>query len=244
MLLGDAMRPLPFLASLAAFAALLCPTLARAQAAEAPAAGPPPVDYLFPKAFRGSASIATGVPFILMSELALGLHDRVAIGALGGIALSGDGPPSNTGFGVRPRVEVLRLGDFRAAIVAPVLYYPKAHSSWFLARPEAIVERRFRSGAAVGVGLGLVAVASRDSLTGAADPSRPFMPYGGTPGTRGGDASNGVWNTVSIDGAIPLTARTFVQGQAALVLRGVKLPGDEWVGGVPFTLTLGVTTAL
>lgn len=238
------MKPLPFLASLAVSAATLgVPLVARAEG-PAPEGAPPAADYLFPKAGRGSASIATGIPFILMSELALGLHDRVAVGALGGIALSGDGPPSNTGFGLRPRVEVLRMGDFRAAIVAPVLYYPKAHSSWFLARPEAIVERRFRSGAAVGLGLGLVAVASRDSLTGAQDPSKPFMPYGGTPGQKSGDATNGVWNTVSVDGAVPLSSRTFVQGQAALVLRGIELPGDEWVGGVPFTLTLGVTTAL
>lgn len=242
------MRLAPSLAravvALAMAAGTFTSTTARAEsAATSPPARDPAPDPHFPGGGRFSASIATGIPFVLMSELAVSPHDRFTVGAIGGIALSGDGPPNNTGFGIRPRVSLVERGPVRVFAVAPVLYYPKSNSSWFLARPEVAVEGRLPGGARIGGGLGLVAVASRASFTGGAD-GQPFLPYGGTPGQTRGDATNGVWNMVSVHGAVPISTRTVAHAHGALVLRGYALPGDEWVGGVPFTATLGLTTIL
>jgi len=201
-------------------------------------------DYLFPAAGDFSLSLATGIPFLAMSEVGVGLTDRIAVGGLAGIAMSGDGPPTNVGFGLRPRFDVWDNGKNRVEIVVPTLYYPKTNGTWFLTRPSVQVEHRFASGAGLYGGVGLVAVMSEDALLGRTTPGQAFLPYGGTPGKSAGDASNGVWNTVSVGGAIPIGEKTHLFGEGALVLRGYELPGQEWVGGVPFTLTLGITTAL
>lgn len=181
-------------------------------------------------------SFATGIPFLAMTEVAVGLGDRFAVGALAGIAMSGDGPPNNVGFGVRPRVAILKGESYRLEVVAPTLYYPKSNGTWYLTRPSAQVERTFENGASLYGGVGIVMV-----LTAGGPAS---LPYGGTPTDKNGQATNGIWNTLSAGGAIPVSKKTHLFGEASLVLDGYKLPGQEWVGGVPFTVTLGITTQL
>jgi hypothetical protein len=217
-----------------------------AHAEDAPVDQPPRrrPDALFPEPGKLSLSLATGIPFLAMTELAAGVHERFAVGALAGIAMSGDGPPNNVGFGVRPRVDVWDGGAWRVTATAPTLYYPKATSSWFLTRPSAQLERRFDDGSGVFGGLGVVAVISQDALTGKSREGEPVLPYGGTPSKKAGEASNGIWNTVHLGGAIAVSPRTHLIGEGALILRGLSLPGQEWVGGVPFTINLGVATVL
>ena len=179
-----------------------------------------------------------------MSEVAVGVGDRFAIGGLAGIAMSGDGPPNNVGFGLRPRVDVWHSRNWRVEAVVPILYYPKTSGTWFLTRPAVQVERTWASGWRAYGGVGVVAVMSEDALTGNTKPGESVLPYGGTPGQKAGDASNGIWNTFSIGGALPLGKRTSLFGEGVVVLNGYKLPGQEWVGGVPFVLTFGITTTL
>src|SRR5262249_29381912 len=157
-----------------------------------------------------------------------------AVGALAGIAMSGNGPPTNVGFGLRPRVDVWHSREWRAELVAPTLYYPKTNGTWYLTRPSAQVERTWASGSRSSGRIGLVAVISQDALTGHTKSGESVLPYGGTPGQKAGDASNGIWNTVSIGGALPVGKKTAVFGEGVLVLDGYKPPGQEWVGGVPF----------
>lgn len=234
-------------AAVAALHVLFLSNVASAEDAPQPAPAPTPSaapDALFPGAGKGTLAVGTGIPFLAMTELSFGVHERVAIGGLAGIALSGSGAPDNVGFGVRPRVDVWDAGTYRVTVTAPTLYYPKKTSAWFLSRPSAQVERRFADGSGVFAGLGLVMVVSQDSLTGNGRSGGALLPYGGTPSTKAGDASNGVWNTVNVGGSLALSSKTLLIGDGALVLRGISLPGQEWVGGVPFTVTLGVATVL
>lgn len=242
--------PRIFPAAVAALHVVLLSNLASAEDAPPPSPPPPPIaasrapDALFPGAGKGTLAVGTGIPFLAMTELSVGVHERVAIGALAGIALSGSGAPDNVGFGLRPRVDVWDAGTYRVTVTAPTLYYPKKTSAWFLTRPSAQLERRFEDGSGLFAGLGLVMVVSQDSLTGKTPRGGALLPYGGTPSAKAGDASNGVWNTVNVGGSLALSSKTLLIGDGALVLRGISLPGQEWVGGVPFTVTLGVTTVL
>src|SRR3954454_11982914 len=76
-----------------------------------------PSDYLFPGAGHASATMSTGVPFLAIGELAYGITDRFAVGAIGGIT------PSVVGVGVRPRFSLVQSGAWRAVLVVPTLYY-------------------------------------------------------------------------------------------------------------------------
>jgi hypothetical protein len=212
---------------------------------DAPALARPPSrnDYLFPGSGAFSLSFATGIPFVAMSEVAAGIGDRFALGALAGIALSGSDGPRNTGFGLRPRVVAVDFGSNRVTAAAPTLYYPIARGAWFLTRPSVFVEHRFASGAYLTGGAGVVVVSTADNLFGR-DAGGTSLPYGGRPGVNSANATNGVWNTVTAGGALPLGEHTSAFVDVTLILRGLSLPGDEWIGAVPFTATLGVVTTL
>jgi hypothetical protein len=224
----------------AALAADAAPTSPPDRSAAEPAT--PKSDYLFPGSGAFSLSLATGIPFIAMSEVAVGAGNRFAVGALAGIALSGSDGPRNTGFGFRPRVVVVQLGDNRVAAVAPTLYYPIARGSWFLTRPSVLVEHRFANGAFLTGGAGVVVVSTADNLSGRS--GGVALPYGGSPGLNAANATNGIWNTLTAGGALPLGPHTQAFADVTLILRGLSLPGDEWIGAVPFTATLGLVTAL
>ena len=133
-------------------------TGARTVAAE-PAEAPPRRDNpLFPGRGRVETSVATGVPFLAMAEVAIGVTNRFTVGAIGGAT------PNVPGFGVRPRVSVLEIGAWRAVLAAPVLYYPftdaRGGAPWFLTRPSLVAEHAFENGVRVGGGVGVVAAAS------------------------------------------------------------------------------------
>lgn len=203
-------------------------------APDRPNAAPPPVrraDPLFPGHGRISTSLATGVPFLAMGELSVGIGDRFALGAIGGAT------PNVPGFGIRPRAVVLEIGSWRGVLATPVLYYPftsaRSGSAWFLTRPSLVVEHRFENGVRVGAGAGIVAAASLDRLTG----------RDRAPGYTGG-MDSAVWNTFNANVSLPVGESTSVFADGALVMNGLRLAGDDWVGGPPFTISLGVATNL
>jgi len=50
-----------------------------------------------------------------------------------------------------------------------------------------------------------------------------------------------VWNTIQTGVTLPLTKQWIFQAEIAAVMKGYKIAGEEWVGGPPVILTLGVT---
>lgn len=188
-------------------------------------------DALFPGHGRVSTGLATGVPFLAMGELSVGIGDRFALGAIGGAT------PNVPGFGIRPRAVVIEIGSWRSVVAAPVLYYPftssRSGSAWFLTRPSVIVEHQFANGVRVGGGAGIVAAASLDRLTGRDRPA----------GYSGG-MDSAIWNTFNANVSVPVSASTSFFADAALVMNGIRVASDDWVGGPPFIVSLGVTTNL
>lgn len=215
-------------------AADLAPVAAEVAPAEmpaAPAARPPRVhDPVFPGGGHLGTSLTTGVPFPALGEIALGIGDHFAIGVMGGAS------PKVPAFGVRPRVKLFDTGHVRGIVSVPSLYYPFTDDAggdpWVLTRPSFVVEHTWRSGLRVGGGLGFVAAASTTYFNG----DRKGPGYGDE------GFQSGLWNTVNATFSAPIgtSASFFVEG--ALVMRGLRLAGDEWVGGVPFTVALGVAT--
>ena len=208
-------------------------TTAVVVAEDRPAATPPARahDHLFPGHGRISTSLATGVPFLAMGELSVGMSDRFALGAIGGAT------PNVPGFGIRPRAVVVEVGSWRGVVAAPVLYYPftsnRSGSAWFLTRPSVVVEHQFANGVRVGGGAGIVAAASLDRIVGRERPA----------GYTGG-MDSAVWNTFNATVAVPIGASTSLFADAALIMKGVRVAGDDWVGGPPFIVSLGVATNL
>ena len=51
----------------------------------------------------------------------------------------------------------------------------------------------------------------------------------------------GIWNTAQVGLAVPLGGSWMFQSEIGLVMKGVKIATEDWVGGPPVILTLGVT---
>lgn len=203
-----------------------------------PAGDVPATDALFPGAGRASLAISTGVPFLAMGELGYGVTSHFAVGLLAGVT------PKVSGFGLRPRVE-LPLSDHLSLLgMASALYYPPSSMSreWLLARPSALLERRFAWGN-LALGSGIVAAATTDALFGAADESHvASSPY---PSSTPRRFDSGVWLTANAIGSVRLARNThgFVDG-AFVFNRSLELATRDWIGGPPLIVFLGVETAL
>jgi hypothetical protein len=225
---GWAMLFLPFFDVGAADAAPVTSEVVRADAPSS--ARPRPHDPTFPGGGHLSTSLATGVPFPALGEVALGIGDRFAIGVIGGAT------PKVPGFGIRPRLALFDTGRVRGIVAAPSLYYPFTNDSggnpWVLTRPSFVVEHQWSSGVRLGGGMGFVAAASTTYFS----DDKKVAGYG----EQGFDS--GVWNTVNVTFSAPVSPTASVFAEGALVMRGIRLAGDEWVGGVPFTVALGVAT--
>ncbi len=194
------------------------------------------VDYLFPRGGELSASLGTGIPFLAVGELTYGVGDGFALGGLAAATPDVGNVQGTTTVGVRPRGVLVRAGMWRSVVVAPVLYYPSVagfggqRDPWVLTRPEITLERALDSGAQVNVALGFIAAACTESLMTLGKERSPTV-------------MGGVWNTVRVGGAIPISHRTSVFGEASLVLRGV-LPAPDWMGAAPAIAIVGLTVGL
>jgi hypothetical protein len=192
-----------------------------------PLASSPRHDYLFPKAGHFTTSLATGVPFVALGELAYGVGTRFSFGAMGGAT------PVVTGLGIRPRGILFSVGSTRATLTVPIFYYPKTSTGdpWMLARPTLLFEHAFGSGARLSGGLGVIGAACTDSIFSLGrEHSGTFM--------------GGLWNTVAVGGAVPLSSKTSLFAEGTAILRGVRFAGRDWVGGPPFAIEVGVATDL
>ena len=52
-----------------------------------------------------------------------------------------------------------------------------------------------------------------------------------------------LWNTVQMGVAFPISKKCMFQAEIAAVLKGFSIAGDEWVGGSPVIMTVGISHA-
>ena len=52
-----------------------------------------------------------------------------------------------------------------------------------------------------------------------------------------------LWNTVQMGVAFPISKKCMFQAEIAAVLKGFSIAGDEWVGGPPVIMTVGISHA-
>ena len=185
-------------------------------------------DHLFPDGGKSMVTVATGIPYVGISEYSYGFSDRFTAGVIVGTT------PMVMGYGVRVRVIILeRAEEFRVHIRVPILYYPKSKAlgvEWALTRPTLMGEWTLASGTRLSAGGGIVAASCLDFLLGLEKEGEGFM--------------GGVWNTLIGGIAIPLSSRMAFQGEVSAVMSGVKLAGKDWVGGPPVILVIGFSYSL
>jgi hypothetical protein len=220
------------------------PEVPRQEASTASVAPTPPprwkADPLLPGARHGSIGVASGVPFLALGEVAYAPTEQFAIGAIAGAT------PFVLGLGVRPRVGLPLNDRTRMAFVSPLLYYPTGEGlvgdgpPWFLAQPTLRVERRIGEAGYAYVGAG--AIGALGTLP-RSERREQVVTYNDRRVVER-DTQWGVWNTVATGGAVGIFERTLVFADAMLIMRGVRLAGDEWIGGPPFTFTFGVARVL
>jgi hypothetical protein len=197
-------------------------------------------DPIFPGTHHGSIGVASGVPFVGMAEAAYAPSEGFAMGAIVGAT------PYVLGVGLRPRVGIPIAERTRLSLVAPLLYYPTGEGlvgdgpPWFLAQPAVRLERRFgeRGYGYVGAGVvGAIGFPTRDQN------GQIVVTYNDRRVVEKGTPW-GLWNTVGLGGAYEIADRTALFADGMLILRGVRLAGDEWIGGPPFAFTVGVARVL
>jgi hypothetical protein len=189
-------------------------------------------DPLFPRAGHASITVASGVPFVGIGEVAYGFTDRFALGAMTGLTPDMGSIRGTVGVGLRPRAVLFASGAWRSTIVAPILYYPEVRGfgdtePWMLVQPTLTVERSLGRSASVHAGAGLIAAACMESI----------LTLG-----KEHDMMGGVWNTATAGGNVALSARTSVFAEGGVVLRGVTVAPD-WIGGTAIAF-VGVTREL
>jgi hypothetical protein len=191
-----------------------------------------PLDPLFAQRHEVTATVASGVPFLGIAELAFAVSDRFSIGLFSGATPDLATVQGTLAVGLRPRGVLLEKGPWRATVVAPILFYPQVRGfgdrePWFLVRPTAGVERELGAGARIGFGAGIIAAACADSILTLG--KEPMM--------------GGVWETIGISGSLPIAAHTSLFADVSVVTKGTTLAKD-WIGITPIIAYAGISTRL
>ena len=204
-------------------------------------------DYLFPEAGHLGATLATGVPYIGIADVTLGLGPYAAIGAVFGVT------PRVLGLGARPRLS-LPLGSaqtaaFRIYAIAPLLYYPETSlDSWVLARPTLALEHRTTRELRLALGGGALWAASVGALQG--EPARLSYeaPSEAEIAARratldGAGPGSVLFWTMSASAALQLAPHSTLFCEITTVMENAALAGSRWTdfGGPPVLVALGVT---
>jgi hypothetical protein len=198
-------------------------------------AAEPSGDSWLPGSGRFGAAVATGVPFLVMSELSVGISDHAALGVLAGTT------PIVPGFGLRPRGAVPLWPGARLLLSAPLLYYPERSdgSAWWLTRPSAQVSWRPSERWTLAAGGGVVAIATQSALTGDPEPEATSA-YGRKLWSHRTD----LWWTANALAFFSVSERTQLFADVTGVFRGYTPAGSDWIGGPPVIAFLGVSTGL
>jgi hypothetical protein len=210
------------------------------------------LDYLFPKKKSTMIMLGTGIPYVGIAEISYGISNRFSIGIMAGTT------PIVPGYGIRVKSILFQKNqNFRIFFKAPILYYPKTKGlggePWFLTRPSLNAEWKFDSGIRVSAGIGLVAAACANDLLGLEHPHEEMkldshadhdhhhemMPSSMVKDDEG--FMGATWNTIQTGIAIPLSKKMMFQSEFSLVLDGISIADDAWIGKVPVILFLGVS---
>jgi hypothetical protein len=209
---------------------------------EGPAA---PVVYhaggdLFPTPGRPSVSAATGLPFLGIAEVGMGITNGFAIGVVGGVT------PSVLTAGIRPRFRVRTSEHVAFMLSSPLLWYPKAsapgpgnigNSTWVLARPELMLDGTVSDRVHIAGGMGVIAAASTEAISNKLQGKEFAVPaYAGSSDNKHGFAG-GIWNTVCMHSSYALGPQTHLFAEGSLVMSGIALADN--VGGPPFVVNFG-----
>jgi hypothetical protein len=194
----------------------------------------PSTDHLFCRAGNSMVTIATGIPYVGIAEYAYGISDKVTIGALYGQT------PLVEGYGFRIRAIIAEPSErTRVYFRAPAFYYPKTHDlggePWFLTWPVVNVEYTRDCGRRMWAGIGAVGAVCAHSLARTLGLEHSTEEMG--EGFHGG-----IWNTIQVGGTQPFSDKLVAQVELGVVMNGFKVAKpDEWVGGPPVVLTMGLT---
>jgi hypothetical protein len=230
-----AAQPPPGLAATARDVAAPAPPIE----ADRPAAPPRrSADPLFPGRGHVSVSLATGVPFLAVGEVALGTSESFALGVVGGVADT----LREYAVGGRARVAVFRAEAVSFVLSLPALYYPpvsvRHDEPWILTNPSLALHGRLPNDARLYGGIGALAASCTHSLAhhfGGDHVAAQDAPEGHT-------MVNGVWTTVHGGGSLPVSAIAALFVDASLMLDGLELARSYGRQiGPPGLAQLGVT---
>ena len=190
-------------------------------------------DHLFPNQGTSQLMIATGVPYLGIAEVAYGFSDRFAAGVIIGRT------PNVTGFGIRLRAILYQPNlDFRVYFRSPIFYYAKTKhfgdEPWMLTWPVIATEWKLKSKGRFSVGAGFVEAHCIESLL-------ERKNHHGDETLNEMEFEGGFWNTLHMGFAWPVKNLFMVQTEMSLVMSGLRIAGDDYVGGTPLILVLGIT---
>lgn len=200
-------------------------------------------DYLFPAALQPSVTLATGSPYVAITDVAIGLGSHAAFGVLAGVT------PRVAGVGAQPRFAWRFDADWRVFLRVPVLYYPETNdaSEWMLTRPSLVLERRAPLGLRFYAGGGALYAACLAELFGDRDaPEHQNHQVGPGHGRTLPDGSTApmevLFWTLNLGAALHLSERVDGFLDLASIMDGASLAGPEWsdFGGPPIMAVLGV----
>jgi hypothetical protein len=190
---------------------------------------------------------STGIPYTAIGEIAYGLTEGTTIGIIGGQT------PHIPGVGLRWRSEFYETPTSRIYGKAPILYYPHTlelgGEPWFLTWPTLTYEwKNCSEQLRYSVSLGMVAAACAQQLLGlenehAAHHSEHVytQPEQEQEALMKEALMGGLWNTIGGGITLPITSSLIFSGEAALVMDGIAIADERWVGGPPVLLTLQIS---
>jgi len=183
-------------------------------------------DHVLNARGQGRVTVATGVPYVGITEYAHGLSDRVTVGVLGGFT------PRVPGYGIRARAVLYQPHDgFRVYFCTPVILYPKSggRDPWWLVRPNINLEWITTPGLRYKFGGSVIATTSHYALFGSASRAT-FAP--------------GFWQAIHGGVSFPIRPGVTFQVESSLVLDGPRVAGSDWVGGPPVIVVIGTAWTL
>ena len=188
--------------------------------------------YLFPRPGEMSLTVAAGVPYLGVTEIATGITPRFSAGVLFAVA-------DEIGVGIRPRVLLFDGETARVALTMPLVYYPpswkRSGEDWLYTNPALRLELSVTPALRLYSGAGIVFAACTDSVS--------SLLHGRMPEDDGDKRMvGGIWPTVHLGGAYAVTPSLSVIFDGATVLGGIT-PRAEYARriGIDMVAELGVS---
>lgn len=178
-------------------------------------------------------TVATGVPYVSVTELSWGITDRISLGVMAAYA-----PPA-AAFGARLHAGLYQEDNLSVFFRMPAIYYPPhpelfCGNPWVLAWPSLHAEWQLDSGVRLNVGTGILGASCVHELLG----------HSSADENEGGVLMQGIWNTVSAGVIVPLSERVSFHVEVSPVLKGTRPAGSDWVAQFPVIVVLALSTSL